>query len=186
MFTSLKNHFLIAMPSLMDPHFFRTVTYLCEHNENGAIGIVVNQPLLNLRLGDILEQIGIRTDYPEIASNIVFSGGPLHTERGFILHNKGTEWQSTLSINDHIALTTSPDILQAIALNQGPTHTLIALGYANWEPGQLEKEMSENSWLYGPANTDILFHMAIEQRWRAAAALMGVDVDRLSTDIGHA
>lgn len=186
MFTSLKNHFLIAMPSLMDPHFFRTVTYLCEHNENGAIGIVINQPLLNLRLGDILEQIGIRTDYPEIAGRIVFSGGPLHTERGFILHEKGTEWQSTLPINDTIALTTSPDILQAIALNQGPTHTLIALGYANWEPGQLEKEMSENSWLYGPANTDILFHMAIDQRWRAAAALMGVDVDRLSTDIGHA
>lgn len=188
MFTSLKNHLLIAMPSLMDPHFFRSVTYLCEHTENGAIGIVINQPLLNLRLGDVLEQMDLRTDYPEIAGRLVFNGGPLQKERGFILHGNGsnTEWQSTLKISDTISLTTSPDILRAISTNQGPTHTLIALGFAHWEAQQLEKEMSQNAWLYGPANFDILFHMAIEHRWRAAAALMGVDVDRLSSDVGHA
>ena len=186
MFTSLKNHFLIAMPSLMDPQFFHSVTYLCEHNENGAIGIVINQPLAHLRLGDILEGMNIRTSYPEVASRIVFTGGPIHIERGFILHEKGTQWQSTLVISDEISLTTSPDILSAIALDQGPKKSLIALGYATWEKGQLEREMAENSWLYGPANSDIIFHMAIENRWRAAAALMGVDIERLSGDIGHA
>jgi len=186
MTTSLKNHFLIAMPSLMDPHFFRSVTYICEHSENGAIGIVINQPLANLRLGDILEEMGVKTNYPEIAGQLVFGGGPMHTERGFILHEKEKTWATTIDISDQISLTTSPDILQAIAEKQGPAHTLIALGYANWEKGQLEKEMSENAWLYGPASADIIFHMAIEHRWRAAAALMGVDVDRLSSDIGHA
>ena len=180
MFTSLKNHLLIAMPSLMDPHFFRSVTYLCEHTEGGAIGIIINQPLLDLRLGEVLE--------PEIAGRLVFSGGPMQKERGFILHGNGTDttWESTLKISDTISLTTSPDILKSISANQGPTHTLIALGFAHWEAQQLEKEMSQNAWLYGPANFDILFHMAIENRWRAASALMGVDVDRLSSDIGHA
>jgi len=186
MFTSLKNHFLIAMPSLMDPHFFRSVTYICEHTENGGIGIVINQPLANVRLGDILEQMGFRTNYPEISGRLVFNGGPVQKERGFILHSPESTWESTLKISDTISLSTSPDILKAIALNQGPTHTLIALGFAHWEAGQLEQEMSDNAWLYGPANVDILFHMAIETRWRAAAALMGVDVDRLSSDIGHA
>lgn len=186
MHTSLKNHFLIAMPSLMDPQFFRSVTYLCEHTEKGAIGIVINQPILHLRLGDILEQMGIRTNYPEVAGRLVFAGGPVHTERGFILHERGKKWQSTLEISDTISLTTSPDILQAIANNEGPMHSLIALGFANWEENQLEKELSQNSWLYGPASFDILFHMSIEYRWRAAALLMGVDVSRLSNDIGHA
>lgn len=183
---SFKNHFLIAMPSLMDPHFFRSVTYLCDHSPNGAIGIVINQPLVNIRLGNILSQIGIKTEYPEVENRLVFSGGPVHAERGFVLHETGAVWQSTIAVSDSIALTATPDILQAIAQNQGPKHTLIALGYANWEPGQLEKEIAENSWLYGPASDDVLFHMAIEYRWKAAAALMGVDVDRLSNDIGHA
>lgn len=183
---SFKNHFLIAMPALMDPHFFRSVTYLCEHNEQGALGIVINQPLHHVRLGDILGQMGIKTEYPEIDNRIIFSGGPVHTERGFILHEKNKDWQSTLSVSDTIALTTSPDILHAISQNQGPNHSLIALGYAHWEPGQLEKEISENNWLYGPASDDIIFHVSVEYRWRAAAALMGVDVDRLSSDIGHA
>ena len=185
-FTSLKDHFLIAMPSLMEPHFFRSVTYLCEHSEKGAIGIVINQPLLNLRLGDVLELMNIKTDYPEVAGRLIFAGGPSHTDRGFILHETGTSWESTLQISDSIALTTSPDILKAIAEDEGPTHNLVALGYANWEAGQLETEISQNSWLYGPSSFDIIFHMAIEHRWRTAASLMGVDVDRLSSDIGHA
>src|SRR5689334_21104062 len=142
MFTSLKNHLLIAMPSLMDPHFFRSVTYLCEHTENGAIGIVINQPLLNLRLGDVLEQMGLRTDYPEIAGRLVFNGAPVQKDRGFILHDKASSWESTMVISDTITLTTWPDILKAISANMGPTHTLIALGFAHWEAGQLEKEMS--------------------------------------------
>ncbi len=184
--TSLKNHFLIAMPSLIDPHFFRSVTYLCEHNEQGAIGIVINQPILNFRLGDLLEQIDIRTEYPEIAGRLVFSGGPIQKERGFILHRNDTTWESTLKVSDSISLTTSPDILKAISQNVGPAHTLVALGFASWGAGQLENEMAKNSWIYGPANFDILFHMAIPHRWSAAATLMGVDVNRLSSDIGHA
>ncbi len=186
MFTSLKNQFLIAMPSLLDPYFFRSVTYLCEHTKDGAMGIIINQPLLNCRLGDVLEQIGIRTDYPEVANRLVFNGGPVQHDRGFILHKSEKNWASTLAISDSISLTTSTDILHAIAENEGPAHSLIALGYANWDSGQLEHEMAENSWLYGPANYDILFHMALEHRWKAAATLMGVDVNRLSSDVGHA
>lgn len=170
----------------MDPHFFRSVIYLCEHNEKGAMGIMINQPILTLRLGEILKQMGIPCEYSEIENRMVFSGGPVHVERGFILHDADTKWQTTSPVSDTISLTTSPDILQAIARNQGPAHSLIALGYASWEPGQLEKEMADNQWLYGDASADILFHMSIEYRWRAAAALMGVDVDRLSSDIGHA
>lgn len=183
---SLKNHFLIAMPSLMDPRFFHSVTYLCEHSENGALGIVINQLIPHLRLGDVLEQMALKTNFPEIEAQQIFAGGPAHLERGFVLHEKGKSWHSTLDISDAISLSTSPDILAAIARNEGPTHTLIALGMANWEAGQLEKELSENSWLYGPANFDIIFNLAIPARWRAAAALMGVDVDKLSSDIGHA
>lgn len=174
------------MPALMDPHFFRSVTYICEHNDAGALGIVINQPMLNVRLGDILKQMNIKTEYSEVENRMVFAGGPMHTERGFILHEKGKNWKSTVQVSEDISLTTSPDILQAIAENEGPLHSLIALGYANWEAGKLEKEMSENTWLCGPANSDIIFHMSVDYRWRAAAALMGVDVDKLSSDIGHA
>lgn len=183
---SLKNHFLIAMPSLLDPNFFRSVTYLCAHDEQGATGIIINQPLPTVRLNDILEQIGIHTSYPEVANRLVFNGGPLQKDRGFILHSSNTVWNTTLNVSEQISLTTSPDILKAIAQNQGPTHALIALGYANWQPGQLEQELAANAWLYGPANFDILFYMAIEQRWRAAATVMGIDINRLSSDVGHA
>jgi len=186
MSTSFKNHFLIAMPSLLDPNFFRSVTYLCEHNSEGATGIVINQPLPSIRLNDILEQIGIHTAYPEVANRVVFNGGPVQKDRGFILHSSNTVWNSTLKVSQQISLTTSPDILKAIAQNQGPTHALIALGYAHWQAGQLEQELAANTWLYGPANFDILFYMAIEHRWRAAATAMGVDINRLSSDIGHA
>lgn len=186
MFNSLKDHFLIAMPTLLDPHFFRTVTYLCEHTEKGATGIIINQPLIHLRLKDVLTQINIKTNYEEIANRLVFFGGPLHPERGFVLHKRGKPWQSTIDINPEISLTTSSDILQALSENEGPSQTLIALGCAHWEPGLLEKELAENHWLCGPANFDIIFHMAIEYRWRAAAALMGFDINRLSTDVGHA
>lgn len=183
--TSLKNYFLIAMPTLIDPHFFRSVTYICEHDKEGAIGIIINQPM-NVYLGDIFDQMGIHTDNPVVAQRIVFAGGPVHRERGFVLHPVGTYYQNTTEISNSIALTTSLDILHALAENKGPAHTLVALGYAHWEAGQLEKEMASNAWLYGPASQDIIFHLEIELRWRAAAALMGVDIDRLSDNIGHA
>lgn len=182
---SLKNNFLIAMPTLLDPHFFRSVTYICEHDQKGAIGISINQPL-NIDLGDILKQMGLDIQQAIIKQRMVFSGGPIHRERGFILHPNGTVYQHTIAISDSIALTTSPDILRAIAENKGPPYFLVALGYAQWEAGQLEQELASNAWLYGPANNDIIFHLPIDQRWKAAAASMGVDVDRLSDNIGHA
>lgn len=182
---SLKNHFLIAMPTLEDPLFFRSVTYLCEHNDQGAIGIVINQPL-DLCLEDIFSQMGIKTESLLIAKQVVFAGGPTHRERGFILHKKGLGFQNTIEVSQDISLTTSPDILQSIAQHKGPHQNLVALGYAHWEPNQLEKEMAENSWLFAKASQDIVFHVPIEQRWRAAAALAGIDLDKLSDDIGHA
>lgn len=183
--SSLKNYFLIAMPTLLDPNFFRSVTYICEHDSEGAVGIMINQPI-NIYLGDILTQMGLSTPHPAIAQRIVFAGGPVHRERGFILHPVGEIYQNTLQISDTIALTTSPDILEAIADNKGPAYSLVALGYAFWGAGQLEQELATNSWLYGAASSDIIFHIPIEHRWKAAAALMGVDVDRLSDNIGHA
>lgn len=173
------------MPALKDPHFFRTVTYICEHDSEGALGIIINQPF-NVHLGDILDQMDIITLHPKIADRLVFSGGPLHKERGFILHPPGEHYQNTIEISHSIALTTSPDILEDIAANKGPDYSLVALGYAHWEPGQLEKELATNAWLYGPASNTIIFHLPIEQRWKAAAALMGVDVERLSETVGHA
>lgn len=182
---SLKNSFLIAMPSLKDLQFFHSVIYICEHNEQGAIGVIINQPL-DMALEEVFFQLGISADNPAIAKKTVFSGGPIHRERGFIFHSAGTHWESTVEISQEISLTTSPDILHAIAENKGPNDFLVALGYSYWKAWQLENELSANAWLYGPASAEILFHLPIEQRWRAAAALLGVDTDKLSDEIGHA
>jgi len=184
--TSLANHLLIAMPNLLDPYFFRSVTYILEHNEKGAMGIVINQPLLNVSLGNVFEEIHIECHIQEIKERTIFSGGPVHQERGFVLHNKGTKWQSTIEINNHISVTTSPDILKAIANNIGPPNTLIALGYASWQKGQLEEELLKNAWIYGEVSREILFETPYQERWRIAAEQMGVDINKLSDDVGHA
>lgn len=182
---SLSNNFLIAMPGLKDPNFSRTVTYLCEHNEDGAMGIVINRPG-DLELGEVFEhmEIEVATDAPLHLP--VFQGGPVQQERGFVLHSPCGEWDSTLEITEDIGIATSRDILVSVAAGKGPDNILIALGYAGWAPGQLEEEMVQNTWLNGPADPDILFRMAHEERWEAAAQLMGVDLSRLSGDIGHA
>jgi putative transcriptional regulator len=181
----LTNHFLIAMPSLADPNFSRTVTYLCEHNADGALGIVINRPT-DIRLGELLDHLDLRGASPEIAEQPVYLGGPVQRERGFVLHRPGRVWDSSLQIDDGIVLTTSEDILAAIAKSEGPSHYLVALGYAGWGAGQLEQEMAENTWLSGPASAEIMFDRPSEQRWRAAAALLGVDLVLLSSDAGHA
>lgn len=183
--TSLKNYFLIAMPALMEPEFYHTVVYLCEHNDQGSIGIIINQPV-SMLLGEVLRQLGIPNEDPKLAKRLVFSGGPVHRERGFILHPTGGKWENTIAISSNISLTTSADILQAIAKNEGPSEFLIALGYFHWEAGQLEKELSDNAWLYGPSNPEVMFHLPVEQRWRAAAAFTGIDTDKISDEIGHA
>ncbi|AKH20595.1 YqgE/AlgH family protein [Sedimenticola thiotaurini] len=182
---SLTNQFLIAMPGLNDANFHHTVTYLCQHGKEGAMGIVINRPS-GLRLNDILEQLEISdTPLPD-AEQLIYVGGPVQTDRGFVLHTGGTEWDSTLQITPTISITTSRDILAAIARGEGPEKSLIALGYAGWGEGQLEQEMSANAWLNGPAPEQVLFDLPPEARWEAAAKALGVDLNLLSGEAGHA
>jgi putative transcriptional regulator len=149
------------------------------------MGLVINRPM-GLQLVDIFEQLEIQVSKPDIRQQPVFSGGPVQADRGFVLHDTGTVWDSTLTITPEISITTSLDILQAIASGQGPQQTLVALGYAGWGAGQLEEEIAQNSWLNGPAQSDIIFRRATQERWQAAADLLGVDLNLLSGDPGHA
>jgi putative transcriptional regulator len=183
--TSLTNHFLIAMPGLQDPNFSRTVTYVCEHSDQGAMGIVINRPL-DVRLGELLDQLEIVALRPSVERIPVYQGGPVQTDRGFVLHTSGPTFDSTLSITSDISVTTSRDVLEAIASGEGPEQTLVALGYAGWGSGQLEQEMSANAWLSGPASHEIIFRMDPSARWLAAAQLLGVDLNLLSGEAGHA
>lgn len=181
----LTNHFLIAMPQLADPNFFHTVTYICEHNSDGALGIVINRPL-DMRLGEIFAHMGIEAADSRAMDMPVYLGGPVQQERGFVLHEPPGDWEASLKITDSLAITTSRDVLAAIANRTGPQRALVALGYAGWGAGQLEQEMADNAWLSGPADTRILFEVPDHERWRAAAALLGVDLNLLSGDAGHA
>ena len=182
----LTNQLLIAMPTLMDPNFHQTVTYVCAHNEDGAMGIVINRPM-SIALGEVLDQLELSTDDPGIENQIVYQGGPVQKDRGFILYpGGGDQWDSSITISDRISVATSRDILEAIAQGRGPEETLIALGYASWGAGQLEQELSENAWLVAPLDEEILFRLPHEQRWGAAAALVGVDLDQISDQVGHA
>ena len=181
----LTNQFLIAMPGLEDPNFFHSVTYICEHNDQGALGLVINRPL-DMQLGEILQHIKLQHSEPEARQIQVHLGGPVQQDRGFVLHEPLGEWEATLKVTDRIGITSSIDILQAIAKNEGPERSLITLGYAGWGAGQLEQEMAENAWLNGPADPDILFNSPDEERWKAAAASLGVDLDLLSGEAGHA
>ena len=183
--TSLKDHFLIAMPNLADGNFSQSVTYICEHEENGSLGITINRPI-DIRLGEIFQQLDIECGDPSISDQHVYIGGPVQQDRGFLLHTPIGNWDSTMPVTDTIAITTSRDILQAIAEGRGPQHVIIALGYAGWGPGQLEHEMSENAWLSCPANKQILFETPDHLRWQEAAKLLGIDLQLLSSDTGHA
>jgi putative transcriptional regulator len=183
--TSLTNHFLIAMPGLQDPNFSRTVTYVCEHTDQGAMGIIINRPT-EVTLGALLDQLNISTRLTAVRGTLVYQGGPMQTDRGFVLHTAGQSFDSTLNINDEISVTTSRDVLEAIAQGEGPRQSLVALGYAGWGSGQLEQELSANSWLSGPADGGIIFRLDAESRWLAAAKLLGVDLNLLSGEAGHA
>jgi len=182
---NLTNHFLIAMPGLNDPNFYHTVTYICSHNEEGAMGIVINKPL-DLVLGEVLEQMDISFEDGIANDTPIFDGGPVQSDRGFILHKYDKGWDSSLKVNDQIGVATSLDILDAIANGEGPEDSFIALGYAGWSAGQLEKEIQENVWLSGPAESHIIFDTPVEQRWNSAASLLGINIDQLSPDVGHA
>jgi putative transcriptional regulator len=182
---SLNNHFLIAMPALNDPNFHRTATLICEHSENGALGIIINRPL-GISLVDILEHMHIAASPEAITTTPVFMGGPVQGDRGFVLHEPLGDWDATLKVTDTTGVTSSRDILEAIARGEGPDKTFITLGYAGWGPGQLEEEIAANAWLSGPASNHIVFDLPYEQRWEAAAALIGVDLKLLSGEAGHA
>ncbi|HEY3700189.1 MAG TPA: YqgE/AlgH family protein [Spongiibacteraceae bacterium] len=184
-FESLKDHFLIAMPSLTQGVFAHSLTYLCEHNEHGAMGIIINRPM-GVALGEILEHLNIE-DVRNHGKDPVMAGGPVQTDRGFVLHRTvERQWESTLSISAEISLTTSRDILDALAHNEGPDSALVALGYAGWGAGQLESELVANSWLTIPADSAILFNTPIEKRLDAAAAKLGIDLALLAPGAGHA
>lgn len=181
----LRNQFLLSMPSLEDPNFQRTLTLICEHSEHGAMGLVINRPLA-LTTGEILAHLGIEPATDAHAQQPVHYGGPVEPERGFVIHEPAGDWEGTLHVAEHLGVTTSRDILDAIAHGAGPSRFLITLGYSGWGAGQLEAELGQNAWLTCPASTDILFDLPAEERMGTAAARMGIDLDLLSSDAGHA
>ena len=186
----LTNHFLIAMPAMADPSFSRTLTYICEHNEQGALGVVVNRPVdMNLRA--LFDRLSLPLSDDRVGEAPIWFGGPVQTDRGFVLHEPTGAWQSTLKVNDAIGLTTSKDILEAVGRGEGPRRLLVTLGYAGWSAGQLEHELSQNAWLTveavdGRVLDDILFELPADERLQAALSLLGVDLAMLSEDAGHA
>jgi putative transcriptional regulator len=182
---NLTNHFLIAMPNMVDPFFARTLTYLCEHNEQGALGLVVNRPI-DLTLQALFERLSLALRQREIADAPVYYGGPVQTDRGFVLHAPAGDWQSTLRVREAIGLTTSKDILEAVGRGEGPQRMMVTLGYAGWSPGQLEHELSQNAWLTVEARDAIIFDVPAEERLPAAMELLGLDFARLSDEAGHA
>lgn len=181
----LGNHFLIALPMMEDPNFSRGVTLVCQHTAEGAMGLLVNR-LSEYVLGDVLDQMNIRTDLEHLASAAVLVGGPVQPERGFVLHTPGASWDSTYAISSSLSLTTSRDVLEAMAAGRGPEQSVVALGYAGWGEGQLENELQDNAWLAVGVDSSILFSTPVEQRWTAAAQLMGVDMTLLTDYAGHA
>lgn len=183
---SLQNHFLIAMPTLQGSYFSHAVTYVCEHNEEGAMGIVINQPSrMNVR--ELLAQTDEGLEVaPNRAEQIVLTGGPVAQERGFVLHSVEGEWASSMTLSPFVAVTTSKDILTAIGNDTGPADAFICLGYAGWSAGQLEQEIAENAWLTVEADPEILFATPIHRRWQAAVHKLGIDVWQLTPESGHA
>jgi len=181
---SFSNQLLVAMPHMVDPNFHQTVTLLCQHDQEGALGIIINRPA-GIKTEEIFQQMEISLPRDFSAHIPVYSGGPVQPDRGFVLHTPCTDWDSSLIISDHIALTTSRDILEAIAINEGPEKALIALGYSGWGENQLEQEISANAWLNTPSTQALLFDTPINQRWQSAAAQIGIDINLLTASAGH-
>jgi putative transcriptional regulator len=182
---NLTNHFLIAMPNMVDPYFAKSLTYICEHNEQGALGLVVNRPI-EMTLGTLFERLSLPLSSADLGSEPVYFGGPVQTDRGFVLHQPVGQWQSTLSVRDSVGLTTSKDVLEAVGQGGGPSKILVTLGYSGWAAGQLENEIRQNAWLTVEAKNAIIFDMPAEERLPAAMQLLGVDFAKLSEEAGHA
>jgi putative transcriptional regulator len=182
----LANQLLIAMPALADPNFSQTVALVCEHTDKGALGIVLNRPL-GMRLGEVFDQLRLDTASEELQSQPVLRGGPVQTDRGFVIHRPaGKSWDSTLEVSQTLHVTTSRDVLAALARGEGPEQAVVALGYAGWDAGQLEEEVLQNTWLTVPCDDALIFDLPFEQRWSAAARLLGVELSRISLQAGRA
>ncbi|MET3133706.1 putative transcriptional regulator [Oxalobacteraceae bacterium GrIS 1.11] len=185
---NLANHFLIAMPAMEDPIFGGAVVYVCEHNENGVLGVVINKPT-DMTMQVLFERIDLKLsaglDMPIVNEPIMF-GGPVQDDRGFVLHTPGARYSSSLTVTKDIAFTTSIDVLEAVANGAGPRRLLVSIGYSGWSPGQLEDEIGRNGWLTVGADADILFDLPIEDRYVAAMKLLGVDPLMLASEAGHA
>ncbi len=185
----LTNQFLIAMPGMVDETFARTVVYLCEHNEKGALGLVINKPI-DIKLKNLFEKVELALDRRELGEQPVFFGGPVQTERGFVLHEKlldgESPFNSTLSVPGGLEMTTSKDVLEAMAEGSGPAKVLVTLGYSGWQAGQLEDEIGRNGWLNVDADPKVIFDTPVEKRYDTALALLGIDPRMLSQEAGHA
>ncbi len=183
--SDLTGQFLIAMPAMGDPNFDHTVSFICEHSDEGALGIVVNRPT-DMTLGEVLGQMQMDLKDPGLADQPVLQGGPVQPERGFVIHESDAAYDSTLQLNNGIRVTTSRDILEALARGDGPARVQLALGYAGWGAGQLESEMAANAWLTVPATAELIFSTPYEQRWESAARLLGIDIRAIGPEAGHA
>ncbi|WP_404415798.1 YqgE/AlgH family protein [Marinospirillum sp.] len=183
--TSLRDNFLLAMPQLSDPHFSGSLTYLCEQGSKGALGLIVNKPM-ELIFSELMEQMQLPGEFCKQAHQPIYRGGPVHTDRGFVLHTGKADWKASMPISDQLTLTTSVDILEALAVDEGPEDFLIALGCAAWEEGQLESELKDNAWLTCPAWQQALFELPADQRLDAAASSLGIQLDLVSGQVGHA
>lgn len=181
----LSRQFLIAMPGMGDPNFVNGVTLMCKHNEDGAIGITINRPS-TFTLLEVLRQLNIDCDDEDLGKTTVFEGGPVHPERGFVLHTPAQEYESSIAINDEIIVTTSRDVLADIVAGSGPEKFIVALGYAGWDAGQLEHEIRENAWLNVDVESSIVFDMPVKDRWEQAVGRLGIDFRNLHTDAGYA
>jgi putative transcriptional regulator len=183
--SSLKNQFLVAMPGLEDDNFSHTVSLMCEHNDKGAIGLIINRPT-DLTLTAMLDQMGLQHESTDADDHVVFWGGPVQPERGFVVHGGPGGWESCMPIGQDLYITTSRDVLAAIGQGRGPKQFLVTLGYAGWGAGQLESEILQNSWLNTPVDSAVLFSTPARSRWQSATRLLGLDVTQLSSGAGHA
>lgn len=183
--TNLTNHFLLAMPGLQDGQFGGSVVFIAEHSPKGALGLVINRPM-ELDLSQLFERIDLHLEIAPLSGSPVFFGGPVQTDRGFVLHQPVGAWSSTVTVSPEVGLTSSRDVLEAVARGQGPERLLVTLGYAGWGPGQLEDEIARNAWLTVEADPDLIFDVPVDERLQRAFGLLGVNPAFLSSAAGHA
>ena len=182
---NLTDHFLIAMPAMDDPYFSRTLIYIAEHNDQGALGLIVNRPI-DMDLATLFEKIEVPLESPNVGRLPVYFGGPVQTDRGFVLHRPVGNWQSTLAVTSEVGLTSSRDVLQAVGKDGQPGEIMVTLGYSGWSAGQLENELVQNAWLTVPADPRILFELPFEERLPSAMETLGINFSNLSEKAGHA